>query len=47
VTAAEVMVEVIVHAIASFEGSGAADGLNTVAPSADTAQQSLLTPPHA
>lgn len=47
VTAAEVMVEVIVHAIASFDGSGAADGLSTVALSADTAQPSLLASPHA
>jgi len=41
------MVEIIVHAIAGFDGSGAADGLTTVVLSADTAQQSLLTPPHA
>jgi hypothetical protein len=33
--------------IAGFDGSGAADGLNTVALSADTSQQSLLAPPHA
>ncbi len=47
VTAAEVIVEVIVHAMAGFDGSDAADGLNTAALNADTAQQSLLAPPHA
>jgi 3-phytase len=47
VTAAEVMVEVIVHAIASFDGIGAADGLTTGALSADKSQQTFLTTPHA
>ena len=38
----------LVHSMASFDsGSGAADGLNAVAPSADTSQQTLLTTPYA
>jgi hypothetical protein len=36
----------LVQAMAGFDGgSGAANGLNTVAPSADTSQQPLLTTP--
>jgi hypothetical protein len=39
----------LVQAIAGFDGgSDAADGLNTITPSADTSQQTFLTaPPHA
>jgi hypothetical protein len=37
----------LVQAMAAFGGgSAAANGLNTVAPSADTSQQTLLTTPH-
>jgi hypothetical protein len=36
----------LVQAMAGFDGSGAADGLNAVALSADTSQQTFLTTPH-
>jgi hypothetical protein len=38
----------LVQAMADFgRGSGAAEGLNTVLPSADTSQPFLMTPQHA